>query len=62
MRFKSEASKMTDIRLEILTGRIPPVLWNLVFFATKVCKKKKNEIFARHSFDWNTHFTGNYNA
>ena len=52
---------MTDTTLEILIGCIPPVLWNLVFFATKV-GKEENETFARHSFDWNTHFTGNYDA
>ena len=52
---------MTDITLEILIGCIPPVLWNLVFFATKE-GKEENEIFASHSFDWNTHFTGQYDA
>ena len=49
---------MTDITLEILIGCIPPVLWNLVFFATKV-GKEKSEIFVRHPFDWSTHFTEN---
>ena len=44
---------MTDITLEILIGCIPPVLWNLVFFATKV-GTEENKIFARHSFDWST--------
>ena len=49
---------MTDITLEILIGCIPPVLWNLVFFATKV-GKEESEIFVRHPFDWSTHFTEN---
>ena len=52
---------MTDITLEILIDCIPPVLWNLVFFATKV-GKEENGIFSLRSFDWNTHFTGNYDA
>ena len=52
---------MTDIILEILIGCIPPVLLNLVFFVTKV-GKEENDFFARHSFDWNIHFTGNYDA
>ena len=58
---QSDASKMTDVTLEILIGYILPVLWNLVFFATKV-DQEENEIIAGHSFDWSIHFTGNYDA
>ena len=53
---------MTDIIiLEILIGCIPPVLWNFVFFATKV-GKEENKIFARHSSYRNTYFTANYDV
>ena len=41
---------MTNIALKILIGCIPSVLWNLVFFATKV-GKEENDIFALHLFD-----------
>ena len=38
---------MTGTTLEILIGCIPPVLWNLVFFATKVKKRMKFSLVIR---------------